>query len=422
MSKSLGKQLWVRIRHDVLSVQTKSRILRRKIYSTLGMRYWFPHFPLAIAMVLSGAVQLAASFGALRKILALPPRDFQELSQLTSGYKTLAIHGVPMEVVGALLVLMGVALLFRSRMALVFSLIITLGAIALEVWPLSGHHNWHQIYFNGLILIALLLSRRAFTRTSLATGTLFALTAIILTVGYGVLGSYTLGDQFHPPIKDFLTALYFSVTTLSTVGYGDIVPSTIESRIFAVTLMILGLVMFATALTAIVGPLINDRLMHLIQPPPRKHSRRNHVIVAGDGPFARNTVYSLLKATVPTTWILARKSDEDDYPDLDYVIGDAADLDVLREANIGKAKAILALTEDDSDNAFIILAAKDGNASIRTVVAANDSHHIRRMRAVHADVVIALPVLGAELVAMALAGQEIQIDAFINQLQKLENI
>ncbi len=414
------RSLRIRSRRFYLRWQKRVRILRNRIYHGLGMKYWFPHLPLALAVGVAGAAQLLSSLGSLQSLLELPHKQLQELNHLTGGYKMLAIHGIPTEVVGTLLLLMSIGLLFRSRLGWVLTILATLGSLALELWPPSTHHDLAYIFYNGLLLLALFIARGSFNRASLATGTLFALVGILLTLGYGVLGTYALGNQFAPPVTDFITALYFTVVTASTVGYGDITPHTTEARIFTISLIVLGLAVFATALTAIMGPVINDRMMRLLQPPKKKHPRRNHIIVVGDSALARNTIFSLKKVALPVTVILPHKPVEDRDPTLDRVIGDGTDTAVLQEAGIDHARGLLALTDNDSDNAFVILAAKDVNPNIRTVASVNDAHNIQRIRRVRPDVVLALPVLGAELVAMALANQEIHIDTLLDQLQKLK--
>ena len=116
-----------------------------------------------------------------------------------------------------------------------------------------------------MLLVLLLLFRRSFTRASLATGTLFALTGVLFTLGYGVLGSYVLGADFTPKLTNIIDAVYFAVVTMATVGYGDITPRTAEARLFCVSLIVLGLVVFATSLTAIIGPLIDNRMKKLLK-------------------------------------------------------------------------------------------------------------------------------------------------------------
>ena len=67
----------------------------------------------------------------------------------------------------------------------------------------------------------------------------------------------------------------------------------------------------------------------------------------------------------------------------------------------------------------MVLAAKDANERVRTLVAVSDADNLGRMRHVRPDVVLALPVIGGELLAMALSGEEIKADALFDQLLQL---
>lgn len=276
------------------------------------------------------------------------------------------------------------------------------------------------IIFHAIVLSLLLLYRQYFDRASLTTGTLFSVTGVLLTLGFGVIGSYVLGAQFKPAITDFPTALYFTIVSMSTVGYGDITAQTTEARMFTISLIILGLLVFATSLTAILGPMMNQQIMKLVQPRRKTMQRKDHIIVVGNGPFARNAAESLESRDLMVTRILPATPPDGAEKLNDFIIGDGTDSDVLLQAQADTARAVLALTEDDSDNAFIILAAREVNENIKTVVAVSDAHNLNKIRRVHPDVVLALPVIGAELLAMAMSGEEFNTDALFEQLMKLD--
>lgn len=401
-----------------LSLSLRVRMLWGRVYRLLRMHLWFPHLPLALAVGLTGLVQLLPSFGSLRHLITFLSVPTSELSGLSGGFASLAIHGVSRELIGGLLVLLSLGLVWRSRLAWALTLLITAATVGLQFVPGAVYHP--EITGSSLALLVLLfLARRSFQRASLATGTLFALIGVLLTMGFGVLGSYALGKQFAPPITDFSSALYFTVVTMSTVGYGDITPHTADARLFTSALIVLGLVVFATSLTAIVGPLINQRMMSLLQPKAKKMKRKDHIIVVGDNPLARNAITALSQRGVQVTAVWGQRPPEGTETPEDLVVGDGSDVEVLRSADIQDARAILALDEDDSDNAFIALAAKDANANVRTVVAVSDARNMSRVRHVRPDAVLALPVIGGELLAMALSGEEIKTDALLEQLLKL---
>ncbi len=89
------------------------------------------------------------------------------------------------------------------------------------------------------------------------------------------------------------------------------------------------------------------------------------------------------------------------------MVGDASNLDVLKQAGAHKATAVLAMMEDDSENAFIVLAVRELGGPAQTIAAVNDARHLSRVKLVQPDVVIAPQVLGAELAAMLLSGEAV---------------
>lgn len=394
-----------------LSVQ----MARNRAARALHASAWFPHVPLALLVGATGLLQILLTSGSLRRLLATGSHS---IVSLAGGLGIPQIRGAPQEAIGGLLILVGIGLLWRLRLAWVIALLLALATVSLELSPLSTASRPLEV-FSAVLLLLLLASRRSFTRMSLATATLFALVGVLVTLGYGVIGSYVLGSGFNPKITNFIDAVYFTIVTMATVGYGDIIPRTADARLFTVSLIVLGLAVFATSLPAIVAPLIDKRMMNLLQPRRKKMKRAAHVIVVGDGPLAQDAARALTARGLQTTAVLSQKPDpEADQPE-DFVVGDGSDTETLRRINAVEARAVLALSEDDSYNAFIVLAARELNPNVRTVAAVGDTRNTGRVARTRPDVLLTLPQLGGELLAMALSGEEIKADALISQLLKL---
>lgn len=100
----------------------------------------------------------------------------------------------------------------------------------------------------------------------------------------------------------------------------------------------------------------------------------------------------------------------------DLMIGDATDLDVLRRAGAQYALGVLALRANDSENAFIILAARELGVSGKTVAAVQNAKHLERLRQIGVDLIISPEVLGGELLALALSGENLAGDVIIHKL------
>jgi voltage-gated potassium channel len=308
------------------------------------------------------------------------------------------------------MLIMSVGLLFRSRLAWIIAIVLCAFTVLSAV--VAGHEHHHElISYDAILLLALLLCFRKFNRSSLAAGTLFALTSILLVLIYGVFGSLYLGSQFAPPVKGLVTGFYFAVVTMTTMGYYG-TPQTAEASMFTVSVIILGIGVFATSLTTIVGPVI----AHLTTQKGKPMKRSGHFIVIGATPLAFNTYRELKKRNQEVVLILPREQDTEEVDKADVIVGDAANLDTLRNASADQAQAVLAMRLDDSDNAFIVLAVKELKGKAKTVVAINDSKHMSRIKLVQPDMVIAPEVLGGELLAMMLNGEPITGDFVMERL------
>src|SRR5699024_6523849 len=146
-----------------------------------------------------------------------------------------------------------------------------------------GHQvNGHLLlgYFI-LMLAVLLVAWRQFGHSSIAASTLFALTSVVMLLLYATFGTYYLGSQFKPHITDLVTALYYAMVTMTTEGYGDITPQTSEAKFFAVSVIVLGVAVFATSLTAVTARMVSRSLQRIVHHTGTGMKREKHFVVIG---------------------------------------------------------------------------------------------------------------------------------------------
>jgi voltage-gated potassium channel len=369
---------------------------------TVRARYWFPHVPLALALVCAGLYLLWTVFELQGRTL---------ISDFPWHILDFRPSSMPNALIGVGMVIMSIGLLLRSRVAWIVALVLTASTVLSAVIVGHGHERF-LVYYDAVLLVSLMVSYRWFSQSSLAAGTLFAIASAMMLMIYAVFGSLYLGTQFSPPIKDLVTAFYFAVVTMGTVGYGDITPKTPDARLFIVSVIILGITVFATSVTAVAAPMIAR-----LSKRKEKHVKRSdHFIVIGATPLAYNTYREFKKRRQTVTLIMPRAPQSEEIEPDDLIVGDAQSLDVLRQASAAEAQAVLAMRADDSDNAFIVLAVKELKGHAKTVVAINDSKHMDRIKLVQPDIVIAPEVLGGELLAMMLTGETITSDFLVERV------
>lgn len=362
------------------------------------MALW-PHVPLSAVLALIGLLNI---FDGMR----LPMNAFERVGALTGLASSLsALGGSAQVILGLLLVLTGIALLWRLVSAWTLSVSLLVITVAVNV----AQKNWGvSLALQAGLLAAMFWAKRYFTRRTILASLLFSVSGILAVLAYGTIGTYLLRTGFKPVIQegDWSTAFYYTVVTLSTVGYGDIVPVSPEARWFAVSLLVIGLGVFASAIASALGPKISGELNRLFNPKQKAMDLKNHIILVGEGIIARNTAEELKQRGVPFVQIVTTKEEEAD-PSNIILEGDPTDDAVLRKACIGHARMVIAAREDDGDNAFIALGAKDINPDVRVLAVASSPLSMRRLRLARADLVFSPAAVGGRLLADLVEGGQI---------------
>jgi voltage-gated potassium channel len=300
------------------------------------------------------------------------------------------------------------------------SLVLLIFVLIIDLYTSKNHFS--TIIFSIILFTLLLRHWQTFNRSSFAASSMYTIVSVSWLVFYAVIGALYLGDQFKPPITDPISALYFSVITMATVGYGDILPIDPSSRLFVISIVIFGVTVFATAISALAGPVIGGNLRKFIQKRAVNSMRKNHVIVCGTTPLAMNVVAGLLERGQHVTAIILQNDTHQFPAHTDVLVGDATTLEVLKDAGLQNAQYILALKDDDAENAFIILAAKEliGDGPAKTVSVVNDSAHLSKIQRVNPDIIFSPQKLGSEILTRALTGEVIDSN-LITQLFFNEN-
>ncbi len=107
----------------------------------------------------------------------------------------------------------------------------------------------------------------------------YATFALLILVIYGVLGSYYIMKL------DIINSIYFTIVTIATLGYGDIVPITAFQKMFAITLAIGGVGLIAYVFSLSIS-LVSERIEDIRSGAIMKNeisSLKNHYILCGYG-------------------------------------------------------------------------------------------------------------------------------------------
>lgn len=361
-----------------------------------------PNWCLAILVALDG---YAFMHPVLREVRA---REYSFWLAIDNWHEVMRVVGlleIPRLVLGMGLQVIALGLILKARIAWAFSLVLLIGIGTFAI--LDDHGRAGLGIYTLVLVIALIAYWRRFDRASVTAGSLFAVVSMLSLLIYAVFGALYLGNEFNPPILDAGTAFYFSIVSMSTVGYGDITPHSGTARLFTASIIILGITIFATSISAIAGPVIGGNLKRLVKGRFSTAMRKNHIIIAGATPLALS-VYDGLRRRGDEVTVIVPPGGASEYPAAaDLIEGDASSVDVLHNAGVARARYVLALRDDDAENAFIVLAAKEatGDAGAKTVALVNTSKHLEKIRRVQPDLVFSVQLLGAELLARAISGE-----------------
>lgn len=360
------------------------------------LREYLPQVPLGLFLILGGAFNILV--GSHADVFSDLTRT---VSQVPVGVSLTALGGGAQIILGAGLVFSGVGLFWRLRSAWTFACLLLL--ITIGVNALSAHFGVALIVPSAAFLL-LVFFHGEFDRQTLIGSMLASFVGIAAVLAYGTFGTYLLGGQFSPRVDNLVSALYFTVVTLSTVGYGDIHPTTVVAQGYLITLIVFGLSVFASAIFSVIGPALSRRFERLLKPSGGRVMKRDHVIIVGAGTIARNTANELVRRHIPFVQVVAANK-VPPLEDQPVVSGEVGDDEVLKQAGIAQADLLIAAQDDDNENAFTCLAAKDLNPNLRVLAVASSRQAIRRLKLARADVVFAPAEVGSRLLANLVEGE-----------------
>ena len=210
----------------------------------------------------------------------------------------------------------------------------------------------------------------------------------------------TLGIMFLEKWS-FLDALWHTIITISTVGYGEIHPLSTSGRIFTMLVIVVAFAVFAYGASAVAAMIFEGQLrkIFVIKRMEKMASKlKNHTIICGLGRTGQAAIKELWKEKIPFVVIEKDESKieeaKENYPNLIYILGDATQDETLIKAGIKSAANLIVATADDADNLFITLSAKNLNPNLRIVTRANREENVLKLKRAGATEVILPNVIG----------------------------
>ncbi|MBT7704542.1 MAG: potassium channel protein [Polaribacter sp.] len=225
--------------------------------------------------------------------------------------------------------------------------------------------------------------------------TLFLVFSIILlgVAGYMILSDYS-----------FVDALYMTVITITTVGFGEVQPFTPEEKIFTVFLILTSITVFGYAVSIFSEYLVSGKLFEQFK--HRKvekkiQSLKEHTIVCG---FGRNGKQAILKLKNYNQQFVVVEKDKEIVAELDVnnllnIQGDATLDETLLRAGIKNATTLITALPSDADNLFVVLTANQLNSTCKIISRASNESSYSKLKIAGASNVIMPDKLGGDHMA-----------------------
>jgi voltage-gated potassium channel len=217
----------------------------------------------------------------------------------------------------------------------------------------------------------------------------------VLRVGLGALAVVAAGTAGYMVLDGagLLDALYMTVITVTTIGYGEVFPLSSAGRIFTMVLAFAGvgiMLLLASEFARIVIEGDIQRLMGLRKDIRMVGRMDRHMIVCGYGRMGR-AVVEILKQRGSRFVVVEQDTEkcqslqEESIP---FVQGDASQHQVMETAGVGRATTVIVCLPDDAHGVFTVLLARQLNPDVTIIARAVEEQSEERLRMAGADRVI----------------------------------
>jgi voltage-gated potassium channel len=211
-----------------------------------------------------------------------------------------------------------------------------------------------------------------------------------------LLGGLTLISTFGYMLIEeygFLDALFMTVITVASVGYNEVKPLSDAGRIFTIFVIAINLGLFTyfiTWLSRYFFDLEFIKKYKLINMDNKIQHLSNHVIICGFGRNGKESAQVLFDNKIPFV-VLEEKGEpgkEVNFEVVHFLKGDATQDEVLIEAGIKNARALITTLPVDADNLFVVLTAKQLNSKLTIISRASQDSSVNKLKIAGANNVI----------------------------------
>lgn len=229
---------------------------------------------------------------------------------------------------------------------------------------------------------------------------------LALFVLFLLVAASTLFYHLHEGMG-WVDALYMSVITVATVGFGETAPLSQLGRLFTIGLILFGVGVGAWAAGSAIEVMLGQTYWLTVE--RRKMRQRidnlsDHFVVCGYGRLGTRIVRDLM-ARGESFVVIDQKEEHEERllaEGIPHVIGDATHDEVLVTAGVARARGLVAALDSDANNVLTVLTARGFNPKLLVVSRANNDSSESKLRRAGADRVVTPEDIGGHRLALAL--------------------
>jgi voltage-gated potassium channel len=228
-----------------------------------------------------------------------------------------------------------------------------------------------------------------------------AFCAILGVIAFGTCGYRLIAGWA------WFECLYFTVITITTIGYGEPEGMTQATKYFNLLLILMGVGTIGYALSAAAQAVLEFELVSRFG--KRRmfkdiNKLRDHYIVCGSGRMGSRVIREIARSGVDFVIIDSNETTSDHLLSQGYLVltGDATSDEVLRGAGIERARGLVCAVTSDPENLYITLAARDINKDLFIVARASDETAVNRLLKAGANKVVSPVITGSSQMAQML--------------------
>ncbi len=219
-----------------------------------------------------------------------------------------------------------------------------------------------------------------------------------------------------PDHIDHFTSLYWTVTTVTTVGYGDISPVSDNGRVVFFAVAFLGISTISLALGEFASFLVEMKLMNMRGLSKKKI--KNHTILVGWNSVTKSTYNELMNRKIDTV-VVDPDADPMDMKsqDINFISGDPNTRDILERAKVAQAKTMLIPLTVDQDTLMIATKAKQLNRDLRIIATCDSLENRQTLLDAGVNMVIPTSEVQGQMLANAIDEEKV-IDFVLDVMQE----